>query len=185
MAADAHAGCVDVRIRLAVRGRDRLGHVDAQRIRVTGELIRERDVDVAVHALGDLRQLRSLRIADAQEARRLECRFVEGFGVQPARFVDRPDDLRIRAQVLEDPARRHALRARREQHLPAVLSERGAYASARRADGDGRFDDDECVWRESASDVSNRAVELREIGAAFVIEPDWHDDDDGVALGNR
>ena len=69
-AADANARLVNVRVRLAVRGCDRFRHVDADRVCVAGELVRERDVRVAIDAFRDLRELRGLRVADAQEARR-------------------------------------------------------------------------------------------------------------------
>ena len=117
MAADTHAGLMDVRVWLAVGGFDCLRHVDADRIGIASEFVRERDVDVAIDAFRQLGELRGLRVADAQKTRRLKGLVIEGLRLQPAGFIHGPNDLRICAQIAEDLAGRHAFRTGCEQHL--------------------------------------------------------------------
>ena len=139
VSADRDAGSVDVAERLAVARVDHLEDVDVVLIGVAGELVGEADVDVAVGRLGQLGQLGRLAAAEVPHAVRsgqvvalveLQRRFVERDRQLGAGLVDAADQLRIAAQVGEDPARVDAFRAERDEQIVAEPTARTRAASA-------------------------------------------------------
>ena len=117
VAAHAHARLVDVAVGLAVRRADDLEDVHPDPVRVPGQLVGERDVDVAVRRVGELAQLgrlcRAHRQTSASSTRRVERR-------RPVRRgrADPADELGVRREVPEHRAREQALRAERDEQVP-------------------------------------------------------------------
>src|SRR6266542_2002631 len=137
--ADRDARPVQVAVRLAVGRRYDLVHVDACGAGEPGELVGERDVDVAVGRLGQLGELGGLGAAEIPHPVRpgqvlalveVEYRLVEPRGALAAAGVDAADQLGIAPQVGEDRPAGHPFRAVAEQEVQP-----GAQARAR---GQGR-----------------------------------------------
>ena len=103
VAAHADAGLMDVGIRLAVGAVDDLLDVDADAVRVAGEVVGQGDVDVAIGRVRYLAELRRLGAAHGHDLG-IQHRVVELSGTPPGFGPDATDELRIGRKVGEDRA---------------------------------------------------------------------------------
>src|SRR5438093_11150260 len=132
---------MNVREGLGVGGPKRLPDIDLTRSTVESELVRERDVDVPIRGLGQLGELGSLGVLNRPHLR-VEHAAIELDRALGARRVDSTDDLRVLAQVFENPTGVEALWAEGELEPCAGLQSRFFFEdrpepAPRRADRQG------------------------------------------------
>jgi hypothetical protein len=187
VAADAEARLVDVAVGLAVGRRDHFLDVDTYPVGVTGKLVGQGDVHVAVGGVGQLAELGGFGRAH-QDDFGVEDRAVEGrrpgarFGAQAA------DQLGIHGQVLE---RRPAVQplgreGDEEVLLEAQAADRGQpwpEATAGVADRQGGLEDDRRARMDARCDRLDRRVHVAIVGLLLVVEHDRHDQHDHVGAG--
>ena len=118
VAADADPRLVDVAVRLAVRGRDHFGDVDAVQVGRPGELVGERDVDIAVGRVGELGEFGRLRRGHRDHFR-VEHARVEARGPLRRRRREAADELGVGREVGDAPRPCRAAPARRRGRSPA------------------------------------------------------------------
>ncbi len=139
MAADADAGLMDVRVRLAVRAVDDLLDVDSDAVGVEGEVVGEGDVDVAVGRVGDLAELGRFGAAHLHDLG-VQDGVVE-VGRSPSGFrPNAADQLGIGRQVGEHGSGVETLRRECHEEVrvglePGGCLESGSEPTARVADG--------------------------------------------------
>jgi hypothetical protein len=97
-----------VRVGLGVGRVDDRQHVDAEAVRVAGQLVGEGDVDVAVSRLGELAQLGGLGGAQPADLG-VEERRVQLDAARLAVRREAADELRVRVEVGDRPAAEDAL----------------------------------------------------------------------------
>ena len=187
---DADTGTVDVRERLGVGGIDHPVDVDPGAVGEPGELVGERDVDVAVGRLGELRQFGRLRGAHRADLG-AEERAVQLDRALLARLAQTPDELRIGVEVLEDPARVHPLGAVDGVEVllgtqPRRLGERGRDALPGGPDRQRRLDAHDGPGLQSPADVGEHRIEHAEVRAGVGVDDERrHRDHQLGALGDR
>ena len=199
VAADRDAGPVDVGVGLGVAGLNDARDVDAGRIRVTRELVRQADVDVPVGGLGELGHLGGLGPAHGPHAvgARQVVALVEGEdglvkanAARLAGLAQSTHELRVARQVGENPSGKDALGRKDDVEVAALeqagdLLDEGLVASARRAHGQGRLVGDEGAACQVLSHGAGRSVHDRKVGTALIVDDEGHDHDDGVGPGDR
>ena len=165
---------MDVAERLAVGGLDHALAVEAARVGESCDLIRERDVHVAVGRLGELRQLRGLRRAHRPHGR-AEERLVELDAALLAGIGQAAHELRVGLEVPEDPAAEDALGAEHGEEVllagePAGRLECGRDPLAGGADRERRLDADGRPGLQPAADVSDDGVKDPPVDAHGVVD---------------
>ena len=166
--------------------------------RPPGELVGEPDVDVAVGRLGQLGELGGLGRAEVPDAVRavevvavveLEGGLVERDGLRRGRVVDAADELRVAAEVVEDPAAEDPLRAVADEEVVAEgqagpFGEGDGEPVAGRVHGDGGLVADERARPQAGGDRVRRGIERTEVGPGVGVDDQRHDHDDDLALGD-
>ena len=186
VAADADPGLVDVAVRLAVRGRDRLLHVDPVQVRGARELVREGDVHVAVGRLGELGELGGLRRAHRDDLR-VEHARVEARCAVRRGLPDPADQLRVGGQVVEDGTGEEPFGGEGDEEATVGDQARrslegGREPAPRVADRERRLEDHRAPGVDAGRDRGDRGIHGPVVGPLVLIQDDGDDEDDHVRL---